>query len=447
MTKIIENGVPLNHIDTLLLPRWLIPIEPHNVYMEDYAVAIDQGHIVDVLPQRKATQQYQAKNTVQLENHALMPGLVNMHTHSPMTLFRGMADDLALMDWLHNHIWPAEKKWLGDEFCYDGTRLAILEMLRSGTTCFNENFFFCGGIGKAVNEMGMRACLGITVIDFETNQAKTPEEYFTVAEKIYQQWQNHPLITYAIAPQGPYSCSDATFQRVKEFSEKYNIPIHLHLHETNDEIQQSLQNYNKRAIKRMFELGILTPRTQCIHMTQINDEDMEILRQVKPNIVHCPTSNLKLASGFAPITKFLEAKLNVSIGTDGAASNNDLDMFGEIQLASLLGKAVSKNPTALNAAMALRMATLNGAKAMNLDHEIGTIAIGKAADLIAVDLSALNTQPIYNPISHLVYAINSRQVSDVWVAGKQLLKNGDFPDFDTKAILAIANEWKNKILN
>lgn len=432
-------------IDTLLYPRWIVPIEPHNTYLDNHAIAIHQGHIKAIVPQSNAEQLFTAKETIHLKNHAVLPGLINSHTHNPMVLFRGVADDLALMDWLQNHIWPAEKKWLNDSFCYDGTQLAILEMLRSGTTCFNDHYFFSDTIGKATHEAGMRGVLGGFVIDFPTNYSQSVDEYLTKAQDLYHNWHNHALIQVSIAPHAPYSVSDATFLKVKAFAEKNSVRIHLHLHETADEINQSLQQYHKRPLRRLYELGIVSPALECVHMTQINAEDIEILQQTKAHIVHCPCSNLKLASGITPVQQLLDAKINVALGTDGAASNNDLDMFNEMHFAAMIAKAAAKDPTAFNAAAALRTATLGGAKALGLEHKIGSLESGKAADIIAVNLSDINTQPIYNPISQLVYAMNSRQVTDVWVAGKRLLKEQQFTTMDEVAILEKAKQWRGKI--
>lgn len=432
-------------VDTIIQPRWIVPIEPHNTYLENHALIIRAGRIENILPQTAVAETYTAKETINLPEHVVLPGLINTHTHSPMTLFRGMADDLSLHDWLQNHIWPAEKKWLSSEFCYDGTLLAILEMLRSGTTCFNENFFYAESIAQVAADMGMRAAIGGFVIDFPSSYAKSLSEYLEKAEQLYAQWHNHPLITTSICPHAPYSVSDASFLEVKKLAEKYQLKIHLHLHETEYEIQESIKTYNKRPIQRMYDLGVLTSNTQCIHMTAITKDDIALLQKTGAHIVHCPESNLKLASGFAPIYQFQQANINVAIGTDGPASNNDLDMFAEMQTAALVGKAVAQNPSALDAATCLRMATLNGAVAMGLNDHIGSLVPGKAADIIAVDLADLNTQPIYNPISHLVYAVNSRQVSDVWIAGKRLLENFQFANADKNAILNTARKWQEKI--
>ncbi len=432
-------------IDTIIFPRWLIPIEPEGVCLEHHAIAIKQGKIIGIHPAHEVETLYQAKEIIHLKDHVLMPGLINAHTHSPMALFRGMADDLQLMDWLQNHIWPAEAKWVGEEFVYDGTRLAILEMLRSGTTCFNENYFYLEQIGQAAKEIGMRAALGACVFDIPNAYAGNIDEGLVHAETLYEYWHQEPLFRVSIAPQGPYSLSNESFKKVQKYTEKYPVKIHLHLHETLDEIQQSLTHYNKRPIARLHDLGLLSERTQCVHMVHVNAKEIALLQKLAVHITHCPKSNLKLASGFAPIKKFIDAGLNVAIGTDGACSNNSLDLFDEMKIAALLAKAVAQDSTALTAIEALNMATINGARALGWDAEIGSLLPGKAADMIAVRMNAINTTPVYSIFSHLVYALNSQQVSDVWVAGKQLLKNSEFETLNVNAVLEKAHFWQRRI--
>lgn len=435
----------MKKIDTLIFPSWIIPIEPENIVFEHHAIAIDQGKILEILHQDKILAHYEAKENIHLKNHVLLPGLVNAHTHTPMILFSGLADDLALMDWLNNYIWPAEKKWLSDEFCYDGARLAVLEMLRSGTTCFNDNYFFLEGIGRAVEEAKLRAHLGVCILDFPTAYGNNADDYLLKAQKIYAHYQHHDLISASIAPHAPYTVSDDTFYKVKDLAEKTGMLIHVHLHETLDEIEQSLKQFGMRPIERLYKLGVLSEKTQAVHLAQISDEDIEILAATRTHVVHCPESNLKLASGFCPVKKLMDKNINVALGTDSTASNNDLDMMGEMKTAAILAKAVAKDPTAVNAFQALKMATLNGAKSLGVDHRIGSLIPHKEADMVAIDLAAPNTQAIFNPASQVVYAANSRQVSDVWVAGKQLLKNGEFVYLDAKEIMDKAEIWRYKI--
>lgn len=432
-------------IDLAIHPTWIIPIEPHGICLEKHSLLIDNGRIVDLLPTQTAKQKYHAKETFNLDNYVVLPGLINAHTHSPMALLRGIADDLPLMDWLHNHIWPFEKRYLNDAFVYDGTQLAIAEMLRSGTTCFNEMYFFPDATARAIQDTHIRANVGIFIIDAEITWAKTLDEYFEKGLHFYNAWENHPLINLSLAPHSPYMLEDNALIRTKETAEKLNLPIYMHVHETVDEINLSLKKYGKRPLKRLFELGLLTDTFQSVHMTQVNDEDLAILKQTQIHVIHCPSSNLKLASGLSPVQRLLEENINVALGTDGAASNNDVDMFTEMHIAALLAKIVHNNPTALNAANVLRIATLNGAKAMGLDKEIGSLEIGKAADVIAIDLNDVNTQPVYHPISQLVYAVNSQQVKHVWVAGKQLLKDRKFTTLEENDIISKAKKWQKQI--
>lgn len=431
-------------IDTLIYPRWIIPIEPHDCVLEEHAIAIHGDRIVALLPAKQAALTYLAKNTLHLPEHVVMPGLVNTHTHSAMTLFRGMADDLALMDWLENHIWMAEKQWMNESFVYDGTQLAILEMLRSGTTCFNDHYFFPNDVARAAIDAGMRAVVGAPIISFSSRYAVTADDYINKALETYHNWQQHSLISTTIAPHAPYTVEDASFIKIKNLVEMHSLRVHLHLHETKTEIEQSLNDYGKRPLKRIADLGLVSKHLICVHMTQINEEDLALLQEAQVHIVHCPESNLKLASGLCPTTQIKRANINLALGTDGAASNNDLDMIAEMRTAALIAKAEANEPTALNAMTALQMATINGARAIGLEQEIGSVAPGKYADLIAINLADINTQPVYHPASQIVYAVNSRQVSDVWVAGKQLLKEGQFVNLDVKAVIAKANEWATK---
>lgn len=436
----------MNSVETIIIPRWIIPVMPEAVVWENHAVVLDGGKIKDILPAEKVTEQYRAQEVIQLPNHAILPGFINTHTHTPMTLFRGLADDLKLMDWLQNHIWPAEKKWLSDVFCYDGARLAIVEMIKSGTTCFNENYFFLDSIGKAVSEAGMRASLGVCVLDFETAYAKTCEEYLEKAKNLISTYAHQALISVNVAPHAPYTLSDKSFDIIKQFAEENNVILQIHLQESQDEIHQSEQQYKMRPLNRLYQLGVLSSKTQAVHMVHVNQADLALIQKTQLHIVHCPESNLKLASGFSPVQQFLENKINVALGTDGAASNNDLDMLGEMKTAAILAKAVSNNSSALNAYQALKMATYNGAVAMGIENLVGSVEKNKQADLIAIDLSYPNTQPVYHPISQIVYASGSHQISDVWIKGQRVLKGYQCSTLDQTEILEKANTWKNKII-
>ncbi len=432
-------------VDTLLRARWIIPIEPHGVVLEHHSLAIRDGRILAILPTAAAQTLYTARDIVELPDHALIPGLVNAHTHAAMSLFRGLADDLPLMDWLTKHIWPAEAKWVGPEFVRDGVLLAAAEMLKSGTTCLNDMYFFPEDAANALREAGLRACLGLILIDFPTNYAQTPDEYFEKGLKLHDSLRHDPLLSTAFAPHAPYSVSDGPLARVRTVNNELNLPVHMHVHETAHEVNEALAKNGLRPLARLDTLDLLGPSLIAVHMTQLNADEIARLATAGASVVHCPESNLKLASGFCPVQALLNAGVNVALGTDGAASNNDLDMLGELRTAALLAKAVSGDATAVPAHTALRMATLNGAKAMGLDAETGSLRPGKAADITAIDLSALPSQPVYDPVSQIVYTACREQVTDVWVAGKRLLANRALTTLDEAAILRRAQEWRDKI--
>ena len=431
--------------DLLIEAGWVVPVQPHGVVLEDHAVAISDGVIVDVLPIAQARTRYRAARTVSRPEGALLPGLVNAHTHNPMTLLRGVADDLPLMEWLQGHIWPVEAEVIGPEFVADGVSLAIAEMLRGGTTCANENYFFPDAQAATYKRHGFRARVGLPVIDFPTAWAATDDEYFDRAVEVHDQWRDDPLVSMAFVPHAPYTVSDASFERIRMLADQLDIPVHLHTHETAHEVEESLQKHGQRPLARLDRLGLVNDRLIAVHMTALTDAEIELCAQRGVSVVHCPESNLKLASGFCPVGKLEKAGVNIAIGTDGAASNNDLDMFGETRTAAQLAKAVAGDAAAFSAASALRAATLGGARAMGLDHAIGSIEIGKQADLACVDLGQLETQPLHNVVSQLVYATGRHQVSDVWIAGVAKLSQRQLSGFDVDALIANARQWRQRI--
>jgi 5-methylthioadenosine/S-adenosylhomocysteine deaminase len=434
-------------IDTLIHARWIIPVVPHNLVLENHTLAIHEGHIVAVLPSHEAEQTYSADAVHHLKRHALIPGLVNTHTHAAMSLFRGLADDLPLMEWLQNHIWPAEGKWVNPEFVADGTRLAIAEMIRSGTTCFSDMYFFPNETARVSDSANIRAVVGLILIDFPTAWAANADEYLHKGIEVHDHYRHNALINTAFAPHAPYTVSDEPLQRLLTFAEEMDIPIHMHVHETAHEVVEAEDNTGQRPLARLEQLGVVSPRLIAVHMTQLADEEIQQFALRGAHVVHCPESNLKLASGFCPVQKLIDAGINVALGTDGAASNNDLDMFGEMRTAALLAKAVSGDASALPASQVLHMATLGGAHALGLDNTIGSLEVGKAADITAVDLSLLETQPLFNPISQLVYAAGREQVTDVWIAGQHVLKEKILTTLDKEAILNKAREWGELILS
>jgi 5-methylthioadenosine/S-adenosylhomocysteine deaminase len=435
----------MKNIDTLLSARWVIPVEPEDTVLEDHAIAVDEGRIVEILPNAEALTKYQPDNHHDLGQHVLLPGLINSHSHTAMNLMRGLADDLPLMEWLNNHIWPAEQQWVSADFVHDGSLLACAEMLRSGTTCVNDMYFFPEQTVRAMETAGMRASIGLIVIDFPSAYAQDADEYLNKGIELHDQLHNNTLISTTFAPHAPYTVSDAALGRIATYAEELDIPIHMHVHETADEVSQAIKASGQRPVARLAELGLLSPRLLAVHMTQLTADEIAQCAEAGVHVLHCPESNLKLASGFCPVHDLQQAGINVALGTDGAASNNDLDMFGEMRSAALLAKAVSQNAGAVPAEQALRMATISGARALGLDKEIGSLEVGKAADIIAVDLSGIETEPVYNPVSQLVYAADRTRVTDVWVAGRHLLKDRVLTTLDSDEILARARHWQSKL--
>jgi len=436
------------NVDTLIHARWIIPVDPQSSVLEGHSLAIHNGRIEALLPTAEAKEQIDAAETLELPDHVLIPGLINAHTHAAMNLLRGLADDLPLMTWLNEHIWPAEGRWVSEEFVHDGTQMALLEMLRSGTTCFNDMYFFPEVTARAVTLAGMRACIGLIVIDFPSAWAENAEEYLHKGLEVHDQFRGNGLIHTAFAPHAPYSVSDEPLQRIATLAEELDIPIHMHLHETRDEVTQGLREHAKRPLARMDELGLISPRLQAVHMTQLEVREIELLATNGAHVVHCPESNLKLASGTCPVEeKLIPAGVNCALGTDGAASNNDLNMLGEMRTAALLAKGDTGSASALPAYNALRMATINGARALGIDAETGSLEPGKSADLVAVDLSRPETQPVYHPESQLVYACSREQVRHVWVAGRQLLKDREALTLDEGELLTRVGHWRERIVS
>lgn len=432
-------------IDTLISSRWMIPVIPENTVLEHHSIAIKGDIIEAILPTQDALSQLSWSNHIDLGEQLLIPGLVNCHGHAAMSLLRGYADDLALMDWLENHIWPAEAKWVGEAFVYDGTSLAIAEMLRSGTTTFSDMYFFPEAAAKAVQHAGLRAQLSFPIFEFPSNWGENAEDYINKGMRLMDQYSSSNKIHVIFGPHAPYTVADPSLEKIAMLAEEVNAPIQIHLHETAFEVEQSIKEHGVRPIKRLQKLGILMPDTQCVHMTALNDEDIEIIMSTRSQVIHCPESNLKLASGFCPVDKLLGKGINVAIGTDGAASNDDLDLLGELKTAALLAKAVSGDPTAMDAHTSLRMATINGAKALGLDKMLGSLEAGKQADITAIDMSTLEAQPVFSPVSSLIYTDSGSRVSNVWCAGKQLLKDRTLITLHEQELIRKAREWGEKI--
>jgi 5-methylthioadenosine/S-adenosylhomocysteine deaminase len=432
-------------VDLRVDAEWIVPVEPAGRVLEQHSLIVGEGKIQDILPSHEADSRYLFRERVRLPGHVLIPGLINLHTHAAMSLLRGFADDLPLMTWLHQHIWPAEARWLSAEFALDGSRLACLEMLKGGVTCFNDMYFFPNATIDAALEAKMRVVSGLIVIDFPTAWAADPDGYLQKGTEVRDSYRHQPLASFCLAPHAPYSCSDKTLEKVQTLAAQLDLPIHMHIHETADEIRQGLENFKVRPLERLRLLGLLGPQFIGVHAVHLTDEEIILLAEQGCHIAHCPSSNLKLGSGVAPTVKLLEAGINVGLGTDGAASNNRLDVFEEMRLAALLAKGMSGRAEVVPAHTALTMATLNGAKALGLDSQIGSLLPGKQADFVAIDLSGAATKPCYDPISQLVYSAGRDQVRHVWVAGEQVVKDGHCQTLDEAAVVRHARQWREKI--
>ena len=435
---------PVAPLDLLLLPTWLVPVEPAGVVLKEHGLGIRDGRIAYIGPRTQALK-LAAHEVRELSGILLSPGLVNAHGHAAMSLFRGLADDLPLMTWLEKHIWPAEAKWVDEAFVRDGTDLAIAEQIKGGISCFSDMYFFPKIASERVHNSGIRAQIAIPILDFAIPGAATADEALRQGIELFGDLKHHPRIKIAFGPHAPYTVSDANLEKVRVIAEELDAAIHMHIHETAFEVQQSVEQYGERPLARLARLGLLGPRLQAVHMTQISEDDLALLVESNSSVIHCPESNLKLASGFCPVERLWQAGVNVAVGTDGAASNNDLDLLGETRTAALLAKAVAGSASALDAHRALRMATLNGARAMGLEAEIGSLEVGKAADIVAFDLSGLAQQPIYDPVSQLIYATGRDCVKHLWVGGKLLLDDRQLTCMDEQQLSATAAAWGRRI--
>jgi 5-methylthioadenosine/S-adenosylhomocysteine deaminase len=428
-------------IDALICPRWTIRVEPEVAAEEGLALAIDAGRIVDVLPASEAQVRYNPRVRHDRPSHVLLPGLINAHTHAAMALFRGLADDLPLEVWLRERIWPAEARLVGPGFVADGTRLAIAEMLCGGITCFSDMYYHPDVTGTVAAQSGMRAVLGMIALDFPTPWARDAEEYLRKGLEVHDRFKAEPLITTSFAPHAPYSVGDGTLQRIRRLADELDLAVHMHVHETAAEVADAVAKTGQRPLARLAALGLVTPGLIAVHATELTTNEVDQLATAGASVVHCPRSNLKLASGLCPVARLIDAGVNVALGTDGAASSNRLDLWAEMQTAALLAKHVAGSAAALPAATALRMATINGARALGLAAEIGSLSAGKAADVICVDLSGPEHRPLLDPVSQLVYAASRHDVTDVWVAGEHLVAERTPLRLDVPEICAAAERW------
>ncbi len=431
-------------VDLIIRPGWIVPVRPRGTVLVDHEVVIDRGRIVAVA-ELDGEARYEAREVRELPGHVLLPGLINAHGHAPMALLRGIGDDMALMPWLKDRIWPAEAAFADAEFVADGMELAIAEMVRGGTTTSNEMYFFPDAMARAALAAGFRVCVGVIVVEFPSRWAQTPDEYLSRGLKFHDEMRGEPLISTTLAPHAPYTVSDASFKRIALMADQLDLPVTIHLHESAGEIEESKRAHGLRPFARLRSLGLVNEHLLAVHMTQLKEEEIATCARAGVKVLHCPESNLKLASGFCPVERLRRAGVTVALGTDGAASNNDLDMFGEMRTAALLGKGVAADPEAVPAASVLEMATISGAVALGLDDQLGSVEAGKQADLIAVSMDSVETQPLYDVISQLIYATGRAQVTDVWIQGRELLRERRLTTIDLAELRARTEVWRARI--
>ena len=431
-------------VDSLIFAGWVLPLEPSTAVLENHAVAISGERITAVLPADEA-RGLEASQVLELPEHVVLPGLINMHGHAAMSLLRGIADDYPLMPWLEDHIWPVEGRHMSPEFVRDGAELAMVEMIRSGTTCFSDMYFFPNIVAERANHAGMRCQITFPIFDFPSAWGSGPDEYIHKGLALRDDLKHNELVNVVFGPHAPYTVSEEAMGKIALLANELDLPVHIHLHETSEEVEEAERATGQRPIASLNALGLIGPRTQAVHMTDLNREEIELLGAVGATVVHCPDSNMKLGSGRCPVRDLRAAGVNVALGTDGAASNNDLNMLGEMRSAALLAKVGDRDATSLPAAEVLEMATLGGAKALGLQDQLGSLAAGKLADMIAIDLSAPETQPLYNPISQVVYAAHSSQVTHSWIAGQAVMRERELLTLDQEDVLYRARNWRETI--
>lgn len=435
--------------DLVIFAPWIVPVVGPQAVLHDHALLVTDARISHILPAadaRALLSDEALRDAVVLDRHALIPGLINAHGHAAMSLLRGVGDDMPLKAWLEERIWPLEAKLADKDFVNAGTRLAAAEMILSGTTCFSDNYFFPEESAKVVLETKMRAQLACPVLDFPTQWAQTSDDYIEKTTALHDAYRSSDRVHVAFGPHSPYSVSDAPLRKIALLAEELDLPIHMHVHETQAEVDAAEAADGRRPIARLAELGLLSPRFFCTHMTALTEAEIALIAENGTHVAHCPESNLKLASGFCEVEKLRQSGINVALGTDGCASNNDLDMFSEMRTAALLAKAVAQDATALPAQDALAMATINGARALGLEADIGSLEPGKLADITAVELSNINSQPLYDVVSHLVYSTQAGQVSDVWSGGYALLRTRELQTIDRAELEKTTKEWQARVL-
>jgi 5-methylthioadenosine/S-adenosylhomocysteine deaminase len=434
----------MQNVDLRLDSEWIIPVDMPGA-LAAHSLIVDGGRIVALVPAVVAEQRFLPREHIELPRHALIPGLVNAHTHAAMTLFRGIADDVPLDVWLEQHIWPREGRFAAPDFVYDGARLAAAEMLKGGVTCCNDMYFFPEATARAFLDVGMRAMLGLPVLDFPTPYAADPDGYLEKGLAVRDAFKHESRLTFSLAPHAPYTVGDPAWEKTIVYARQLDLPIQTHLAETAAELSRSRELHGDTPLARLHRLGATGPNFIAIHAVHLDTADIDLLVTHGGHVVHCPASNMKLGCGIAPVTLYAARGINVALGTDGAASNNRQDLFGEMRLAALLAKVSTGDPAAFPAAQALRAATLGGAQALGIDADAGSLTPGKAADLVAVDLGGIATTPCYDPISHLVHAAGREAVTHVWVDGRRIVADRRLTTVDETALLGRARVWQEKL--
>jgi 5-methylthioadenosine/S-adenosylhomocysteine deaminase len=431
--------------NVIVSATWIFTADDQGRLLKDHSVVIQDDIIIDLLPTESVFDFYDSNEVYSLSGHILIPGLINTHTHSAMSLLKGYANDLPLAQWLNDYIWPAEKKYINPRFVKDGSMIAISEMIKAGITTFNDMYFYPDSTAQAATELGIRANIGLIVMDFSTNYANDPQDYLTKGFEFRDQWRDADLITTCIAPHAPYSVSNDAFELIGTYAEQLDLSVHTHLHETEWEVNESVRQYGVSPIQRLDGLGLLGPNLMAAHCVHLNDQDFNLLSQNNVHVIHNPSSNMKLGSGIADLSTMIDHDINICLGSDSSASNNRLDILEEMRLASLLAKGERMDPQFLSSEQVLRMATIHGAKAIGLESKIGSIEKGKKADIVALNLDSIECQPSYDPIATLVYSSSRADVNYVWINGKIKLKENNLVGIDTEKILYLAKSWQTKI--
>lgn len=444
LTWIALQASPRRDVELLIDGGVVVTVDPHGTVHDPGFVAFRGDRIVAVGPAREAGA-FRPRARIDAKGHLVMPGLINTHGHAAMTLFRGVADDLELMDWLKNYIWPAEARNVNADFVRWGTRLAAAEMIRSGTSLFVDMYYFEEEVARAAKEAGMRAVAGETVLDFPAPDFKTAQEALQYTDGFIRRWKKDPLVIPAVAPHAPYTCSKETLLASKQLADRHSVPLLIHLAESRDEIEQVRARHGTTSTAYLQEIGFLEDRVLAAHVIFVTREEIDLLARAGVGVSHNPESNMKLGSGVSPVPELLAAGIAVGLGTDGAASNNNLDLFEAMDFASKLHKIHRLSPTVLQAREVVRMATVGGAAALNLEDQLGSLEVGKKADLVLLDLNRARAQPLYSVYSQLVYALKGSDVRSVWIDGKPVLRDGRLLNLDEPAILEKAREFQRRI--